>query len=124
MLELLVAPPVRYPDLFPVLDVLVSTPVFVLIWIWSIKRSVEVSWAMRGLSRKCGKMEERSSESTPATPLKSTFGSSPTSTVETVRGEAGVRAMSLGYASGHGPPQSDARRRASEVLRGSVDREH
>ena len=67
---------------------------------------------MSGLPGKRGKMEGRVSESTPVTPLKSTFGRSPTSTVETVREEAGVRA------------QSDARRRALEVLRGSVDREH
>ena len=78
---------------------------------------------MSGLPGKRGKMEERVSGSTPVTPLKSTFGHNPTSTVETVRGEAGVRAMSLGYASGHGRAQSDARRRALEVLRGSVDRE-
>ena len=35
-----------------------------------------------------------------------------------------MRAMSLGYASGHGRVQSDARRRPLEVLRGSVAREH
>ena len=64
------------------------------------------------------------SESTPVTPLKSTFGRNSTLTVETVRGEAGVRAMSLGYASGHGCAQSDARRRALESLRESVDRVH
>jgi len=69
-------------------------------------------------------MEEWVSESTPVTPLKSTFGRSPTSTVETVRGEAGVRAMSLGYAGGHGRAQSDARRRALEAPKGSVDWDH
>jgi len=73
---------------------------------------------------KCRKMEEWVSESTPVTPLKSTFERSPTSTVETVRGEAGVRAMSLGYASVHGRVQSDARRRTLEALRGSVDWDH
>ena len=76
---------------------------------------------MSGLPGKRGKMEERVSESRPVTPLKLTFGRSPTSTVETVRGEAGVRAMSLGCASGHGRVQSDGRRRALEVLRGSVE---
>jgi len=79
---------------------------------------------MSGLPRKRGKMEERLSEWTPVTPLKSTFGSIPTSTVETVRGDVEVRAMSLGYASGHGRAQSDAKRRGVEVLRGSVDQEH
>ena len=78
---------------------------------------------MSGLPGKRGKIEGRVSESTSVTPLKSTFGRSSTSTVETV-GEAGVRAMNLGYASGHGCRQSDARRRALEALRGRVDREH
>ncbi|KAL0069802.1 Glucosyltransferase-like protein [Marasmius tenuissimus] len=48
-LEMVVTPPERYPDLFPVLNVLVSTPVFVLTWLWSIKCCVEVSWAIGGL---------------------------------------------------------------------------
>lgn len=120
LVELIVAPPARYPDLFPVLNVLVSTPVFGLIWLWSIKRSVEVSWAMSGLPGKRGKTEGVSS-STPVPLLRSTFSRSPT--VETIRGELGVRAMSLGYTSGRGRAQVDARRRALEVLRGSTDRE-
>jgi len=62
LLKLLVAPPACYPDLFPGLNVLVNTPMFMLIWLWTIKHSVEVSWAFR-----------RSS----------------TLTVETVRGEVG-----------------------------------
>ncbi|KAJ6559179.1 glycosyltransferase family 57 protein [Mycena vulgaris] len=49
VLELLISPPVRYPDLFAVLNVLLSTPVFVLVWLWSIKCGVEVSWAVGGL---------------------------------------------------------------------------
>ena len=32
------------------LNVLISTPVFVLIWLWSIKCGVEVAWALGGLS--------------------------------------------------------------------------
>ncbi|TDL22242.1 hypothetical protein BD410DRAFT_272741 [Rickenella mellea] len=49
LLELVLSPPARYPDLFPVLNVLVSTPVFVLTWLWSIKRGIEVSWALGGV---------------------------------------------------------------------------
>ncbi|KAJ7459872.1 glycosyltransferase family 57 protein [Mycena latifolia] len=49
VLELLISPPVRYPDLFPVLNVLISTPVFVLVWLWSIKCGVETNWALGGL---------------------------------------------------------------------------
>ncbi|KAJ3864801.1 glycosyltransferase family 57 protein [Lentinula novae-zelandiae] len=48
LLELIVAPPARYPDLFPVLNVLISTPVFVCLWLWSIKCCVQVSWAITG----------------------------------------------------------------------------
>ncbi|KAF7346335.1 Glycosyltransferase family 57 protein [Mycena sanguinolenta] len=49
VLELLMLPPARYPDLFAVLNVLISTPVFVLVWLWSIKCGVEMSWAVGGL---------------------------------------------------------------------------
>jgi alpha-1,3-glucosyltransferase len=40
-----------------------------------------------------------------------------------IRGETGVRAVSLGYASGRGHGQADARRRALVVSAGG-DREH
>ena len=46
---MMIIPPSRYPDLFAVLNVLISTPVFVLTWLWSIKCGVEVSWALGGL---------------------------------------------------------------------------
>jgi alpha-1,3-glucosyltransferase len=46
---MMITPPSRYPDLFAVLNVLISTPVFVLTWLWSIKCGVEVGWALRGL---------------------------------------------------------------------------
>ncbi|KAF9779622.1 glucosyltransferase [Thelephora terrestris] len=49
LLEFFIQPPARYPDLFPVLNVLVSTPVFGLVWLWSIKSGVEVGWAIAGL---------------------------------------------------------------------------
>ncbi|KAG5648420.1 hypothetical protein DXG03_004994 [Asterophora parasitica] len=49
ILELLLSPPARYPDLYPVLNVLVCTPVFVLTWLWSMKSGVEVAWALGGL---------------------------------------------------------------------------
>ncbi|KAF8123074.1 glucosyltransferase [Mycena galopus ATCC 62051] len=49
VLELLITPPARYPDLFAVLNVLISTPVFVLVWLWSIKCGLEISWAVGGL---------------------------------------------------------------------------
>lgn len=49
LLELVIQPPARYPDLFPVLNVLVSAPVFGLVWLWSIKSGIEVGWAVAGL---------------------------------------------------------------------------
>ncbi|THU87032.1 hypothetical protein K435DRAFT_731058 [Dendrothele bispora CBS 962.96] len=50
ILELLFDPPSRYPDLFTVLNVLISTPVFFCTWLWSIKCCIEVSWALGGLT--------------------------------------------------------------------------
>ncbi|KAH8104721.1 glycosyltransferase family 57 protein [Cristinia sonorae] len=49
VIELIIPPPTRLPDIYPVLNVLISTPVFVLTWLWSIKRGIEVSWASGGL---------------------------------------------------------------------------
>ncbi|ESK90477.1 glycosyltransferase family 57 protein [Moniliophthora roreri MCA 2997] len=54
VLEMIITPPERYPDLFAVLNVLVSTPAFVLAWLWSIKSCIEVSWAIGGLGGKGG----------------------------------------------------------------------
>ncbi|KAI5835155.1 glycosyltransferase family 57 protein, partial [Schizophyllum commune Tattone D] len=46
LLEIVVSPPARYPDLFPVLNVLVSTPVFASAWLWSIVSMIRVGWAI------------------------------------------------------------------------------
>ncbi len=58
ILEFKVHPPSRYPDLFPVLNVLISTPVFVLVWLWSIKSGIEVGWALGGLGRSDEQVQE------------------------------------------------------------------
>ncbi|TEB40059.1 ALG6, ALG8 glycosyltransferase [Coprinellus micaceus] len=50
LLELVIPAPARYPDLFPVLNVLICTPVFGLAWLWSLKCGVEVGWALGGYS--------------------------------------------------------------------------
>ncbi|KAI0689055.1 glucosyltransferase [Cytidiella melzeri] len=47
--EALIPPPARLPDIYAVLNVLISTPVFAFAWLWSIKRGVEVGWALGGL---------------------------------------------------------------------------
>lgn len=48
-LESFIQPPPNLPDIYPVLNVLISTPVFALAWLWSIKRGVEVAWSIHGL---------------------------------------------------------------------------
>ncbi|TFK40795.1 glucosyltransferase [Crucibulum laeve] len=100
LLELMITPPTRYPDLFAVLNVLISTPVFVLVWLWSIKCGMEVGWALGGLG--------------PAASAKSTTTSAERRlSEEKGAGEAvgsfrqmGGRAVSLGFG------QSQARKRA------------
>ena len=47
--ELLYTPPPRYPDLFPVLNALLCAGVFGLAYLWSLKRLVELGWAMGSL---------------------------------------------------------------------------
>lgn len=49
--ELVYTPPSRYPDLFPVLNALLSAGVFGLAYLWSLKRLVELSWAMGSLGK-------------------------------------------------------------------------
>ncbi|KAH0586179.1 hypothetical protein H2248_007440 [Termitomyces sp. 'cryptogamus'] len=48
LLEMFIMPSARYPDIYPVLNVLISTPVFALTWLWSIKKGMEVAWALGG----------------------------------------------------------------------------
>ncbi|KIJ15057.1 glycosyltransferase family 57 protein [Paxillus involutus ATCC 200175] len=127
LLELVIVPPTRYPDLFPVLNVLVSTPVFGLVWLWSIKRGIEVSWAMGGLTgsradaKDKGKEKEQGGEweKEKANGL-STVDPVPSLSRPGVRNDAGTRAKSLGFASGQdvsgGRGYRDPRRRALERL--------
>lgn len=107
--ELLVAPPPRFPDIFPVLNVLISTPVFALVWLWSVKRGVEVSWALGGLGTRS---KTSASQKKPISASISANGASDQhpsldEQVRTVTGAAslrseGYRTMSLGYAQGRG----------------------
>jgi len=61
LLEFAYRPPARYPDLYPVLNVLVSTPVFLFTWLWSIKSIIEARWTAGGLSVVEPKKERRTS---------------------------------------------------------------
>ncbi|KAJ6613312.1 glucosyltransferase [Mycena sp. CBHHK59/15] len=77
ILELLISPPTRYPDLFPVLNVLISTPVFILVWLWSIKCGIEVSWALGGLGNVITRSTRTSllgDEKPPAEPKPASWG--------------------------------------------------
>lgn len=139
LLEMFVTPPARYPDLFPVLNVLVSTPVFGLIWAWSIKRGIQVGWAIAGLPgsgtdgnlktklklAKGGVHNDSGDERVGA----GVTARRPLGSVGIHR-DAGARAVSLGYASGQsavgGRGYVDPRRRALERLTrraASVERE-
>ncbi|KAI0333646.1 glucosyltransferase [Cubamyces sp. BRFM 1775] len=117
--ELLFRPPARLPDLFPVLNVLVSTPVFALVWLWSIKRGVEVSWALGGLgSRSSTKPPQSAPSSKKPVPFPldnrsdtvSGDGEAMKDPVLGLRG-SGMRTMSLGFAQG----------RRRKVRSGSMD---
>lgn len=88
--EFFISPPTRYPDLYAVLNVLISTPVFLLTWLWSIKSGIEVKWALGSLGTRTG--ERRYYERRDCVSL------------ESVPAEKGVqnfrtrnRAVSLGY---------------------------
>ncbi|KAH9846376.1 ALG6, ALG8 glycosyltransferase family-domain-containing protein [Lenzites betulinus] len=109
--ELLFSPPVRLPDLFPVLNVLVSTPVFALVWLWSIKRGIEVSWALGGLGSRTGALSTQSSTINLKKPVPFPSDGRADLGLATRDGEtngeggpfvrgAGMRTMSLGFAQG------------------------
>ncbi|KDR82818.1 hypothetical protein GALMADRAFT_851446 [Galerina marginata CBS 339.88] len=94
LVELVLPPPARYPDIYPVLNVLISTPVFFLAWLWSIKCGVEVSWAVGGLS---GSGSSRSHSSTAASASGSTRPSEDDGAAQGSSGWMRERTVSLGY---------------------------
>ena len=119
--EMVVTPPARYPDLFPVLNILVSTPVFGLMWLWSIKRGIQVSWAIAGLPGPRTDNKTKLAKDGPLDSDNEQVGAVPRRLVGGVRRDAGMRAMSLGHASGQsgvvgGRGSGDPRRRAFERL--------
>jgi len=98
-MEIVFRPPARYPDLFPVLNVLITMPIFFFTWLWSIKSIIEAHWTAGGLS--AGGPREKKANL--AFPTESTGGvSSALAPVEGVRNrrEGGLRAQSLGYVAG------------------------
>ena len=80
-------------------NVLISTPVFGITWLWSIKCGVEVSWALIGLG---GKEKETARERRPSIAASDKTDISVVSahpawlSQKSMRRDAGVRAMTLG----------------------------
>jgi alpha-1,3-glucosyltransferase len=99
LLEFMFNPPARYPDIFPVLNVLLCTPVFALVWLWSIKCSVEVSWALGGPGPVSRSPTMAKPSSTNGEPEKHALLEGSSTSVGITRRE-GVRAFSLGYKHG------------------------
>lgn len=103
ILELIVPAPARYPDLYAVLNVLISTPVFVLTWLWSMKRGLEARWALGGMGG--GSHGHAKSTSLDLTKdLASSSSSSKAATAEgsSMEGASGVfRSASMGRESGY-----------------------
>ncbi|KAH9179315.1 glycosyltransferase family 57 protein [Lactarius sanguifluus] len=99
LMEIVFRPPARYPDLFPVLNVLLSMPIFFFTWLWSIKSIIEARWTAGGLS--VGGPKDK--KANPAFPTESPGGvSTALAPMEGVRNrrEGGLRVQSLGYTTG------------------------
>ncbi|KAI0050368.1 glycosyltransferase family 57 protein [Auriscalpium vulgare] len=101
LLELVYSPPARYPDLFPVLNVLISTPVFFFVWLWSIKSIMEARWAAGGLSlgdKDAGPPSVDGDAQTPV--VEHSTSSALQLPLRGIGRERGLRAQSLGFAAG------------------------
>ena len=98
LLELVYRPPTRYPDLFPVLNVLLSTPVFLFTFIWSIKSIIQARWAVGGLTL-CEPKEGPSTASPIENPSCVSTALAPPDNAQHRR-EGGLRVESLVYAAG------------------------
>ncbi|KAF9463046.1 glucosyltransferase [Collybia nuda] len=107
ILEFVIAPPSRYPDMYPVLNVLVSTPVFVLTWLWSIKCGIEVAWALGGLGPGSGSVK-------PVTERRMSVGADGKGSYR----QMGGRAVSLGYSESRKRAAYGGSSRASSVVGG------
>ncbi|KAJ3555109.1 hypothetical protein NM688_g2762 [Phlebia brevispora] len=124
VLETLIPPPARLPDIYPVLNVLISTPVFAFTWLWAIKRGIEVGWAIGGLGHAQASSPSSSSALAASRSKQSVDGQGANGSERAVKSAveaaglglgapsvdraAGLRTRSLGYAQA---------RRASSALR-------
>ncbi|KJA21176.1 glycosyltransferase family 57 protein [Hypholoma sublateritium FD-334 SS-4] len=111
ILESIVHPPARYPDLFPVLNVLISTPVFFLTWSWSIKCGMEVGWALGGLGNQSHSppvLDAKEVEDVGGVTAQGTGVLIPPSNTTLSYRQAGGRTVSLGRAQSSGGSSSKA----------------
>ncbi|KAF5360802.1 hypothetical protein D9756_004908 [Leucocoprinus leucothites] len=117
LFEMIVNPPARYPDIYPVLNVLISTPVFALAWLWSIKCGFQVGWAVGGLgsSSTSTSSASKGTKASSLAPEEASATSSSNTAWESVQGsrQGGQRAMSLGLQ--HVQAGTGSRRRKSGV---------
>ena len=95
LMELVFRPPARYPDLFPVLNVLLSTPIFFFTWLWSIKSITEARWAVGGLSAG-GSKEKKANLMFPTESSGGVSSALPAMDGVRNRREGGLRVQSLG----------------------------
>jgi alpha-1,3-glucosyltransferase len=91
--ELLFTPPARYPDLFPVLNALLCADVFGLAYLWSLKRLVELSWAMGSLGNTSGGSAASRTGRPPPSPLD--MAGNPSSTHSNGKSRDRVASLSL-----------------------------
>jgi len=82
--EHIVPAPRRYPDLFPVLNVLLCSFGFGMAWLWGLRKQLEAGWAIGGLGSGLHKKQDSVSSPSAAsqpteTQLKTTASISPSS---------------------------------------------
>lgn len=100
ILEILFSPPKRYPDLYPVLNVLLSTPIFVLTWLWSIKSLLESYWVIGPLGfGESSAHHPLTTDSRAPSEIGTPVTEKGSSVVGSIGRERGLRARSLGYSS-------------------------
>ena len=52
-----ITPPIRYPDLIVLVNVLLSFGVFALAWLWGTRQLIQSAWAIGGLGGDSGSLE-------------------------------------------------------------------
>lgn len=110
VLEIFIAPPSRYPDVYPVLNVLICAPVFMCTWLWSWRGGLEVGWALvnPGSGSKTDQIERK----------PSVGEHTPTEAILTSYRQLGGRTVSLGFGQSKRRKAYGGSSRASSVMGG------